>query len=132
MQTVIGFIAMMPTVTFLALTIFLLAVTRIVYCTFFHPLAKYPGPAIAKFTNLWKAYQLWSLHMPETLRQLHDKYGEVVRVGPNDLSFNGGKASAQIYKAGRGLPKTKFYDGFTAFNPNLFGTQDEEVCQNSS
>ncbi|KAH7010076.1 cytochrome P450 [Ilyonectria destructans] len=117
----------MPTVTFLALTIFLLAVTRIVYYTFFHPLAKYPGPAIAKFTNLWKVYQLWSLHMPETLRQLHDKYGEVVRVGPNDLSFNGGKASAQIYKAGRGLPKTKFYDGFTAFNPNLFGTQDEEI-----
>ncbi|KAL6407021.1 hypothetical protein AUP68_09842 [Ilyonectria robusta] len=127
MQPMIGLTAMMPTVTLLALTFFLLVISQIVYYTFFHPLAKYPGPAIAKFTNLWKAYQLWSLHMPETLTQLHDKYGEVVRVGPNDLSFNGGKASAQIYKAGRGLPKTKFYNGFTTFNPNLFGTQDEEI-----
>lgn len=65
--------------------------------------------------------------MPETLRQAHEKYGDVVRVGPNDLSFKSGEAVSTIYKAGRSLPKTGFYDGFTAFNPNLFGTKDEEV-----
>lgn len=58
---------------------------------------------------------------------MHEKYGDVVRVGPNDLSFNTGEAVSAIYKAGRSLPKTGFYDGFTAFNPNLFGTKDEEV-----
>lgn len=65
--------------------------------------------------------------MPDTITKMHEKYGEVVRLGPNDLSFNSPSAVATIYKAGRHLPKTAFYDGFTAFNPNLFGTQDDQV-----
>ncbi|KIW93408.1 uncharacterized protein Z519_06013 [Cladophialophora bantiana CBS 173.52] len=48
-------------------------------------------------------------------------------VGPNDLSFRTESATSLIYKGGRSLPETKFYDGFTAFNPNLFGTQDEYI-----
>lgn len=101
--------------------------TYIVYYRVFHPLARYPGPFFASLTNLWKLYHQWTLRMPETLRELHERYGEVVRVGPNDLSFNNPEAVPVIYKGGRSLPKTAFYDGFTTFNPNLFGTQDEEV-----
>lgn len=65
--------------------------------------------------------------MPYTLQRLHEEYGDVVRIGPNQLSFSQGEAVHRIYKAGRKLPKTRFYDGFTSFNPNLFGTQNEEV-----
>lgn len=100
----------------------------IVYYRYLHPLAKYPGPPLASLTNLWKTYHLWNLHLPHTLVRLHEQYGEVVRVGPNDLSFRNPDAVNTIYKAGRQLQKTGFYDGFTTFNPNLFGTQDEEVC----
>jgi len=99
----------------------------VIYYRYLHPLARYPGPFVASFTNLWKVYQLSTLRMPETLRQMHEKYGDVVRVGPNDLSFNTPNAVSAIYKAGRSLPKTGFYDGFTTFNPNLFGTKDDEV-----
>ncbi|KAJ3948563.1 uncharacterized protein N0V96_002820 [Colletotrichum fioriniae] len=42
------------------------------------------------------------------------------------LSFRQGSAVPRIYKAGRTLAKTAFYDGFTSFNPNLFGTRDDE------
>jgi hypothetical protein len=104
----------------------------VIYYRYFHPLAKYPGPLLGSFTNLWKAYQLWTLRMPESLRRMHEKYGDVVRVGPNDLSFNTGDAVSAIYKAGRNLPKTGFYDGFTTFNPNLFGTRDDEVSLSES
>lgn len=97
------------------------------YYRVFHPLANYPGPFLASITNLWKVYYLFTLHLPDRLAALHDQYGEVVRVGPNDLSFRTDNAYSQIYKGGRSLPKTGFYNGFTAFNPNLFGTQDEEV-----
>lgn len=99
----------------------------VIYYRCFHPLARYPGPFFASFTNLWKVYQLSTLRMPEKLRQMHEKYGDVVRVGPNDVSFNTRNAVSTIYKAGRSLPKTGFYDGFTTFNPNLFGTRDDEV-----
>ncbi|KAF5637703.1 benzoate 4-monooxygenase [Fusarium sp. NRRL 52700] len=99
----------------------------VVYYRYLHPLAKYPGPPLASVTNLWKTYHLWNLHLPHTLARLHEQYGDVVRVGPNDLSFRNPDAVNTIYKAGRQLQKTGFYDGFTTFNPNLFGTQDEEI-----
>ncbi|KAF4339548.1 cytochrome P450 monooxygenase [Fusarium beomiforme] len=95
------------------------------YC-YLHPLSRYPGPPLAAVTNLWKTYHLWTLGLPHTLVRLHEKYGDIVRVGPNDLSFRTSDAVNTIYKAGRQLQKTSFYDGFTAFNPNIFGTQDEE------
>lgn len=107
----------------------LLAVLYVFYYRNIHPLSKYPGPFLASFTNLWKVRQLWSLHLPDTLIALHEKHGDVVRIGPNQLSFRQGDAVPKIYKAGRTLAKTPFYDGFTSFNPNLFGTQDEEVSQ---
>ncbi|EXK86379.1 hypothetical protein FOQG_09651 [Fusarium oxysporum f. sp. raphani 54005] len=106
-----------------------LVLVYIFYYRYLHPLAKYPGPPLASVTNLWKTYHLWSLHLPHTLVRLHEQYGDVVRVGPNDLSFRNPDAVNTIYKAGRQLQKTAFYDGFTTFNPNLFGTQDEEVCR---
>ncbi|OAL45725.1 cytochrome P450 [Pyrenochaeta sp. DS3sAY3a] len=113
-------------VHFLVLSIVLIGI-YVVYYRYFHPLSKFPGPFLASFTNVWKAYHLSTLRMPETITKLHEEYGSVVRVGPNDLSFNSGSAVTSIYKAGRSLPKTSFYNGFTAFNPNLFGTQDDEL-----
>ncbi|ENH72102.1 Pisatin demethylase [Fusarium oxysporum f. sp. cubense race 1] len=104
-----------------------LGLVYIVYYRYLHPLAKYPGPPLASVTNLWKTYHLWDLHLPHTLVRLHEQYGDVVRVGPNDLSFRNPDAVNTIYKTGRQLQKTGFYDGFTTFNPNLFGTQDEEI-----
>ncbi|EMT67797.1 Benzoate 4-monooxygenase [Fusarium odoratissimum] len=104
-----------------------LGLVYIVYYRYLHPLAKYPGPPLASVTNLWKTYHLWNLHLPHTLVRLHEQYGDVVRVGPNDLSFRNPDAVNTIYKGGRQLQKTGFYDGFTTFNPNLFGTQDEEI-----
>ena len=111
---------------FIAVTL-LVPILYACYYRYFHYLSAYPGPAIASITNLWKGYQLSTLHIPETIAKLHAQYGDVVRVGPNDLSFNTSAAVGAIYKAGRSLPKTAFYDGFTAFNPNLFGTQDDVV-----
>jgi len=105
----------------------LLLFLHVIYYRYLHPLSRYPGPFFASFTNLWKVQKLWSLRMPQTLVQLHELHGDIVRIGPDQLSFRQGGAVARIYKAGRQLPKTKFYDGFTSFNPNLFGTQNEEV-----
>lgn len=31
----------------------LVILARIVYLCYFHPLARYPGPFLARFTNLW-------------------------------------------------------------------------------
>lgn len=130
-KTVAGWEAGVPTLAYYAISISLLLAVYIAYYRCIHPLSKYPGPFLASFTNLWKAYHLYKLHMPEDLQRLHEVYGDVVRVGPNDLSFNSPAAVAPIYKAGRSMPKTRFYDGFTTFNPNLFGTIHEKVRSKS-
>ncbi|KAJ8507214.1 hypothetical protein ONZ45_g10397 [Pleurotus djamor] len=53
----------------------------------FHPLAKYPGPVLYKATRWWPA--LVGLSGKQHLRyeELHKRYGNVVRVGPNELSI---------------------------------------------
>ena len=108
---------------------------RFCYFQFLHPLSKFPGPFWAKQTDFWRVYQLWTTRLPNTLLELHRKYGSVVRVGPNELSFQDLDSIAPIYKSGRKVMKSDFYSGFTTFHPNLFGTRDEEVrtvCVTSS
>jgi hypothetical protein len=39
--------------TALLLTLAVGALSRLLYLCYFHPLAQYPGPWLARFTNLW-------------------------------------------------------------------------------
>lgn len=99
----------------------------VVYMRYFHSLSNYPGPPLASLTNTYKAYYVYNLTIHEKLLELHNRYGPVVRIGPNHLHTWKGEAIAPIYKGGRNMGKTEFYDAFTAFNPNLFGGTNEDV-----
>ncbi|KAL4952489.1 cytochrome P450 [Aspergillus filifer] len=114
----------LPVLSTLCLTTLLL---YIVYMRFLHPLSKYPGPLFASLSNTYKAYYVYNLTIHEKLLQLHMRYGPVVRVGPNHLHTWDADAIAPIYKGGRSMGKTEFYNAFTAFNPNLFGGRDEDI-----
>lgn len=97
------------------------------YQLFLHPLAKYPGSPLAALTNLWKTYPPSSRTLHDELLRLHGRLGPIIRIGPNNLHFWDAWAIFSIYKTGRSIGKTEFYDVFTAFNPNLFGTRNEAV-----
>ena len=49
----------------------------------FHPLAKYPGPLLAKASKWWAAYLSGTGNQHRFLKGLHDRYGDVVRIGWN-------------------------------------------------
>jgi hypothetical protein len=54
----------------------------------FHPLAKYPGPLLARTSKWWAAYLSDTGDQHRYLKRLHDRYGDVVRIGWNPhLSF---------------------------------------------
>ncbi|GJJ08845.1 hypothetical protein Clacol_003064 [Clathrus columnatus] len=53
----------------------------------FHPLAKHPGPVICKVTKLWFAWLSYKGKSHLYFRELHKKYGPIVRIGPNELSI---------------------------------------------
>jgi hypothetical protein len=100
----------------------------VIYQRFLHPLAKYPGPFLASLTDLWQAHQFMTLKQPYTLTKLHEKYGSVVRYGPDKLSITDEEAIKTIYQSGaRYMPKTEFYDAYGAAHPNVFGMRDGNV-----
>ena len=99
----------------------------VVYQRYLHPLGRFPGPFWASLTGLWKIRVLLTGDMPAQLCKLHEKYGNIIRIGPNELSFNTETALNDIYKAGRVMEKGPLYDGFTSFKPNVFGLREEDV-----
>lgn len=57
----------------------------VVYQCFLSPLAKIPGPFLAKLTNLYRARLTLRGHSHRDYIALHEKYGKVVRMAPNEL-----------------------------------------------
>jgi hypothetical protein len=60
-------------------TIIAYAVYTVVYNVYFHPLAKFPGPPMARITIHWKAYVecIANRSFCHELIELHARYGEV-------------------------------------------------------
>ncbi|KAL1951367.1 hypothetical protein VTO73DRAFT_516 [Trametes versicolor] len=57
-----------------------------------HPLARYPGPVALKLTKLSLAWISRGGKRHIYTQQLHRRYGDVVRVGPNELSISNAAA----------------------------------------
>lgn len=72
---------------------------------FHNGLHRYPGPVLAKFTNLWRFLDVRTRHSEVTHIELHRKYGDVVRLGPNTLSFSSPSAIKVIYGLNKGFTK---------------------------
>ncbi|RDW79808.1 hypothetical protein BP6252_04446 [Coleophoma cylindrospora] len=80
------------------------------------PVASIPGPLYTKFTSLWLMRQEFIANRRPYIHQLHEKYGPVVRLGPNEVSFSSGEAIKEIYASGgSGYDKTEFYTLFKQF-----------------
>lgn len=68
-------------------------------------LYKYPGPFFASLTNNWRLLDVWKRDTHITFRRVHEKYGDIVRVAPNVLSFGHPDAIADIYGLNKGYTK---------------------------
>lgn len=72
---------------------------------FNHGLNKYPGPLLATFTDWWRFIDVYNRRPDITHLKLHAKHGDVVRLGPNTLSFADPKAIKAIYGPNKGYVK---------------------------
>lgn len=81
----------------LILWAFVTAAGRVIYNLFFHPLRRFPGPLVSRATNLWRISKLFSGNLHQSVRQLHEEYGPVVRIAPHELSFIESQAWKDIY-----------------------------------
>jgi hypothetical protein len=58
-------------------------VYAVIYNVYFHPLAKFPGPPVARVTTYWKAYVecIANQSFSHVLVELHAQYGEMSLLG---------------------------------------------------
>ncbi|KAK2609701.1 hypothetical protein N8I77_003190 [Diaporthe amygdali] len=87
-----------------------------------------PGPFLARFTDLWLAYRQSKGKMQTEHVELHQKYGKIVRVGPNYYSIDDPAAIKTIYGHGTQYEKSKWYEVWNArhdlYRTNLFALRD--------
>jgi hypothetical protein len=72
---------------------------------FNHGLNKYPGPVAARLTDWWRFWDVYRRRPDITQLQLHRQHGDIVRLGPNTLSFASPRAVKQIYGLNKGMTK---------------------------
>jgi len=83
-----------------------------------------PGPFIARLTSKWILFVDLSGYRGRTVDALHKKYGPVVRLAPNELSFSALPCIRAIYGAGSTCIKSPAYDYFG--REGMFQMQEPE------
>ncbi|KAF4636423.1 hypothetical protein G7Y89_g1665 [Cudoniella acicularis] len=79
-----------------------------IYRVTWHPLAKYPGPWTAKFTDWYGAYHSARGQLHIKTWQGHQKWGSIVRQGPNKVVLNSVEGLQDVYHS-KNVQKSKGY-----------------------
>ncbi|KAI1143994.1 cytochrome P450 3A13 [Hypoxylon sp. FL0543] len=92
------------------------------------PLSSIPGPKISLFSSWVLKYHEFHAHRTRYVHQLHQRYGPVVRIAPNEVSFASSEGVKEIYgSGGSGYDKTEFYNLFTVYGRRtMFSTLNKE------
>ncbi|ROV96091.1 hypothetical protein VSDG_05050 [Cytospora chrysosperma] len=75
------------------------AFIRSVYLAFLHPLSKYPGPKTWAISRIPWAYHVIKGDLWQLLDNMHDEYGSVVRIAPDEVTYVAPHAWKEIYAA---------------------------------
>ncbi|KAM5345061.1 hypothetical protein ACJ41O_010923 [Fusarium nematophilum] len=104
----------------------------VVFCLipyFLSPLRRYPGPFLARWTNLWRLYLVWTQEYQWTIKKLHEKHGPIVRIGPNLLDLDYPELIKTLYgtdgKWRKVVIDSSILDGKVTYH--LFSTTDQAV-----
>ncbi|KAI0391871.1 cytochrome P450 oxidoreductase [Xylariaceae sp. FL0594] len=96
--------------TFFCTLALLATVTQLLRTRQRRHLAIIPGPFVASFCNLWKIAAIYREDMPGWNISAHKRYGPVVRIGPNHVSFSSPEAFQRIYCSRDVFSKSDFYE----------------------
>ncbi|OJJ94721.1 hypothetical protein ASPACDRAFT_37352 [Aspergillus aculeatus ATCC 16872] len=94
----------------------------VVYELLLSPLAKYPGPRLWALSYIPSQLSLMRGHHHVKMLALHDRYGPIVRTGPNALSFNTAEGFKDIYGFRPGVPQ--FPKDPKTYGSSLMPTRD--------
>ncbi|KAF2183128.1 cytochrome protein [Zopfia rhizophila CBS 207.26] len=88
-------------------------------------LSHIPGPRISKWTGLVLKYYSITGRRALYVHKLHQEYGPVVRICPDEVDFASTTAAKQIHAVSGGFMKAALYTHITSSKvPNVFSTLD--------
>lgn len=93
-----------PIVQFFTTTL-ILVIILLLRTHYYHGLNKIPGPFLASVTCLWKWNVVRQEKMPFVNTELHEKYGPLVRIGPNHVSASSAESIHVVHRAKNGFTK---------------------------
>jgi hypothetical protein len=94
-----------PLAAYWPMLVVVVSVGVLVTAYFHHGLNRYPGPFLARFTDLWRVVDVSHDHHEQTMIALHRQYGSVVRIGPNTVSISSPDYIPRIYGINKGYVK---------------------------
>ncbi|KAI3259002.1 hypothetical protein CBS147309_7676 [Penicillium roqueforti] len=120
-----------PALLKLSLTLIpLYLIGLLAYNVYFHPLSKYPGPKSMAATRLPYIRMILGGRFPQKMKALHQQYGDVVRIAPDELSFIDGAAWKSIYgtRVGHGQKSKddRFYAPTAGEAPSIIISNDAD------
>ncbi|KAJ7663454.1 cytochrome P450 monooxygenase [Mycena rosella] len=87
---------------------------------------KYPGPFLAKFSDVWLGWVSQQGHRSEVIHEMHKEYGPFMRISPSEVSISDPDALGIVYAHGNGTLKSSFYDAFVSIERGLMNTRDRK------
>lgn len=90
-------------------------------------LSSIPGPWYSRFTHLVLKFYIITGRRIHYVDSLHQKYGSVVRIAPNEVAVSDLEGFANIHKIGGGFLKSPWYETLVAREPGIFAQRDPNL-----
>ncbi|KAF7556322.1 hypothetical protein G7Z17_g1549 [Cylindrodendrum hubeiense] len=99
------------------------------YRILLHPLRRFPGPFLSSVSSVYPVWLIFrKLHMYEEVQQLHRTYGDIVRLGPSELSIANTSALRAIHSAQSPCLKGPWYN---IFHPMISVQSERDIKEHS-
>ena len=120
------------------LCLFVAILLTILYTKLSTGLRSIPGPLLAAISPIDRLLTAASGHQFQFHLKYHQKYGKLVRVGPNHVSISDAEMIPKVYNIGSKFYKSDFYKMFDVRDPQtgklvaptIFSTRSEAVHKN--
>ncbi|KAJ5633877.1 hypothetical protein N7528_001719 [Penicillium herquei] len=93
-------------------TIIIYVITKIIYNVYFHPLSRFPGPTSHAISRIPYFRRAIRGTLPFDMLELHEKYGDIVRIAPDELAFSHPDAWKDVFGHKNGEPEMAKADWF--------------------
>lgn len=98
-----------------------------IYRRFFHRLRHFPGPFWASITKIWAFRTCNTGNYYSIVKDLHDKQGDFIRVGPRELDICNLEAINKIFGSSSKCVKGSWYDGAQMGDPSSAHVELEKL-----